>query len=85
MVYDKFKDQTTVRVGPYVLTRTMDYMMTSSQFFMMGVFTFAGQRLEKPVGNVTIAFLSKSKDLKFLNDSDLYVLADGERFNLGQA
>jgi len=83
--YDKFKDQTIVRVGPYVLTGTMDYVMTSSQFFMMGAFTFEGQKLDNPVGNATIAFLSKSKDWKFLKDRSLYALADGERLDLGTA
>src|SRR5688572_9736070 len=70
--YDKFKDETIVRVGPYVLTGTMDYVMTSSQFFMMGTFTFTGQQQEKRVPNATIAFLSKSKDWKFLKDRSLY-------------
>ena len=85
MMYDKFKDESTVIVGPYFLTSGMEYALTNSQFQMMAAFTFTGQKLEKPVDHVTLAFLSSSKEWTFLQDQDLYVLVDGERLSLGKA
>ena len=83
--YDKFKDQTTVRVGPYFMTGGMEYAMTNSQFEMIAAFSVPGQKLVKPVGSVTLAFESKSKEWKFLNERNLYALVNGERLNLGEA
>ena len=59
--------------------------MTNSRFELMTAFTFNGQKLETRVDNVNIAFLSTSKDWKFLNDQDVYALVDGKRFSLGRA
>jgi hypothetical protein len=59
--------------------------MTNSQFQLMALFRFDGQALSKRVEKASIGFLSSSKDWKFLKDVSVYVLADGERFNLGTA
>ncbi|HEV7747265.1 MAG TPA: hypothetical protein VGO56_19875 [Pyrinomonadaceae bacterium] len=59
--------------------------MTNSQFEILGMFVFTGQKLAAPVDVLTIAFISSSKDWQFLNDQDLYVLVDGERLNLGKS
>lgn len=85
MDYDKFKDETTVTVGPYFLSSGLDLVMTNSQFEILGMFIFTGQKLAAPIDVLTIAFISSSKDWQFLNDQDLYVLVDGERLNLGKA
>ena len=85
MTYDRFKDQTTVTVGPYFLSSGMDIVMTNSQFQLMALFTFDGQTLRKQVEKASIGFHSSSKDWKFLKDSSVYVLADDQRFDLGTA
>lgn len=61
----------------------MDLVMTNSRFELMAFFTYDGQKLQRPVERATIGFLSSSKDWKFLKDRSVYVLADGQRFDLG--
>src|SRR5262249_50987036 len=85
MRYDRFKDQTTVTVGPYFLSNGMDLVMTNSRFELMASFSCNSRTLQEPVKRATIGFLSSSKDWKFLNDQSVYVLADGQRFDLGLA
>jgi hypothetical protein len=85
MRYDRFKDLTTVTVGPYFLSSGMDLVMTNSRFELLASFTYNGQKLQRPVERATIGFLSSSKDWKFLRDQSVYVLADGQRFDLGSA
>lgn len=85
MRYDRFKDQTTVTVGPYFLSSGMDLVMTNSRFELMASFTYDGQKLQRPVERAIIGFLSSSKDWKFLKDQSVYVLADDQRFDLGSA
>ena len=85
MRYDRFKDETTVTVGPYFLSSGMDLVMTNSRFELMASFSHNGQKLQRPVERATIGFLSSSKDWKFLRDQSVYVLADDQRFDLGPA
>jgi len=85
MRYDRFKDQTTVTVGPYFLSSGLDLVMTNSRFELMALFTFEGQKLQRSIERATIGFLSSSKDWKFLKDRSVFVLADGQRFDLGTA
>lgn len=85
MRYDRFKDETTVTVGPYFLSSGMDLVMTNSRLELMVSFIYNGQKLQRPVERVTIGFLSSSKDWKFLRDQSVHVLADDQRFDLGSA
>jgi len=73
VTYDRFKDRTWVRVGPFI-----DRLSISASF------TFEGESQSAPVSEITLIFYSYSSDWRFLNNRDLYVIVDGERMDLGE-
>lgn len=82
--YDKFKDESWVDVGPFVVGGDMRYFTTGSQFYMTARFRFAGETVSKPVNNFALWFRASGRDWQFLKSRDLHALIDGERFDLGE-
>jgi|SRR6185503_14283152 len=82
--YDKFKDESWIDVGPFVVGGDMRYFMTSTQLHMTARLRYSGTTIKKPVNNFVLWFQATGKDWTFLKDRDLYALIDGERFDLGE-
>lgn len=81
--YDKFDDQTLVRVGPFFLSA--DLLNPSNNFQMMAAFSYAGQSNGQPVEQYELVFISNGQDWSFLDDRDLKAIVDGERKSFGEA
>ena len=81
--YDKFKDQTHVRVGPFFVGGTKSYVWSGFQLEMSVHFFCKGHMTSQP-RVFYLAFWSSSKDWTFLRSRDLYALVDGERLELGE-
>lgn len=69
--YDKFRGETEVSIGPFSLKGIK---------FRMSAYFIA---TDSPTKDIYIEFRSLSRDWKFLRNSELYALADGERLLLG--
>ena len=82
--YDRFKDRTTVDVGPFVVGGNMRYFATNSQLYMTALFTYSGQTVTAPVERFAFWFRASGKNWEFLKSRELYAIADGERFDFGE-
>jgi hypothetical protein len=82
--YDKFKDQTFVKVGPFVVGGDMRYAITGKQLYMSAGFLHRGVTLDEPIKDFMIYFEATGKDWQFLKSRELYAIADGERFDFGE-
>jgi hypothetical protein len=71
--YDRFKNSTEVDSG---FMKVEDIQFDCS-------FSYDGEVLKKPADFANFAFISQSRDWKFLDRHQAIILADGERFNLG--
>lgn len=82
--YDKFKDQTMVSVGPFVVGGDMRYALTGKQMYLTAAFVYSGSALREPVKTFILYITATGKDWQFLKSRELYALADGERFSFGE-
>lgn len=82
--YDKFKDQTRIAVGTFSVGGDGTYIMSGAMLSMGAYFFFNGKELKDEVAHYILYFNSSSTDWRFLRDSRLYALVDGERFELGE-
>ena len=83
--YDKFKDRTVVRVGPFGLTGSMEYALTNTMIGILAGFGYEGAAIQKSVEAFSLGFTYSGKEWEFLKDRDVYALVDGERMQLGKA
>lgn len=83
--YDKFKDETTILVGPFFIGGTKAYFISGSKLYLYAAFSYPGQQRPASVKDFYLLFESRSRDWKFLRTRDIYAVADGERFTLGEA
>lgn len=75
--YDKFKDETTVSIGP-------DYVdvKNGARLEIAAYFSHKGQ--DETNGLIIgLAFYSSSRHWRFIDDDHLFALIDGERLDLG--
>jgi hypothetical protein len=79
--YDKFTDETRISVGPFLVGSFKAYFMRGSQLEMSALFFMT----KSPVKEIYLVFESSSRDWRFLRNSELYALADGERLAFGEA
>lgn len=79
--YDKFRDSTLVSVGPFFIGGTKAYVMSGFQLEMSAHFFW---NTEQQSQHVYLRFKSTSRDWKFLKDSELLALVDGERMRFGE-
>ena len=83
--YDKFKDQTTVRLNPYYVQGTAPKLDPTAGIEITASFVYAGQKLNAPPDIVSFGIVSASADaFKYEQDRGLIALVDGERIDLGQ-
>ena|SRR5205085_1046224 len=84
--YDKFHDRTIVTVGPFVMSGGTELFMTNRMFYMLAGFSYQGQKLEHAPDQFVLGFsVEGGERFTFLKDQEVIVLADGERFQLGNA
>jgi len=79
--YDKFRDETILKVGPFFVGGTKAYIMSGRQLEMSAAFVKSPGKM---VTTIYLLFKSKSSDWTFLKSRGLYVLADGERLSFGE-
>lgn len=75
--YDKFKDETTVLIGP-------DYVdvKNGGRLEIAAYFSYKGQdKTNKLI--IGLAFYSSSRNWRFIDDDHLIAIVDGERLDLG--
>lgn len=77
--YDKFKDETWVTAGPFIISGTSRYMMTGSMIFLSTSFMFKGDTLRAPVETMYFTLSHMGKEWQFLTSDEIYLLFDGER------
>lgn len=82
--YDRFKDRTTVDVGPFVVGGDMRYFVSGKQLHMTARFLYAGPTIKAPVESFALWFRATGKNWEFLKSRELYAIADGERFEIGE-
>jgi hypothetical protein len=82
--YDKFTDSTMVQLDPLSLLGKSAYD-DKGRLDMVVMFSHKGVDLITP-SYLFLGFISASEDIRFKTDYDrrLYVLADGQRFDLGE-
>ncbi|HEY0006375.1 MAG TPA: hypothetical protein VGB17_16455 [Pyrinomonadaceae bacterium] len=72
--YDKFKDETRVRVKYLSVTnKKLGAIDISATYY------YQGQTPSKP-DSITLSFSSTSREWAFLNNRELAIIADGQRF-----
>lgn len=93
--YDRFKDKTTVQtkevdIGDLVQMgyRNGEHVVIHPDalffwFKIVGSYSFAGQQKTR-VDSMNLFFMTTSRTWRFLNDTDLNVIADNERIPLGK-
>lgn len=82
--YDKFKDQTMIGAGPFVVGGDMRYALTGKQMYITAGFVHPGATVNRPVTTFILYVRATGKDWQFLKARELYALADGERFEFGE-
>jgi hypothetical protein len=82
--YDKFKDRSSIDVGPFVVGGNMRYALSGSQLYMTARFLYPGQILREPVSSFALWFQASGQNWEFLKSRHLYALIEGERFDLGE-
>ena len=82
--YDKFKDQTRVAVSSFNVGGDGAYIMSGSMLGIGAYFFFEGKELKGEIKHYILFFNSTSREWRFLRNSQLYALVDGERFELGE-
>lgn len=83
MRYDKFDDRTLVKVGPFYLWNEL--LKPENNFQMAAGFAFTGQKLAEQVDQFALIFVVNGDNWKFLEGRTLKMIADDERFDLGEA
>src|ERR1044071_334021 len=63
--YDKFKDQTLVKVGPFLVGGDVRYAMTGKQLYMTAGFLYHGQTAAMPIKDFMLHFEATGKDWQF--------------------
>jgi hypothetical protein len=74
--YDKYKDITVVSL--MVSLNRIDPDLSIGAYFI-----YDGKEVKTPSA-LTLSFVSKSEDWKYLRSSTLYFLVDGKRLNIGE-
>jgi hypothetical protein len=82
--YDKFTDKTNVIWLGTMLSGTGEYISTGAMWSMKVGFTFDKQSFTASPSLFILVFDIKAKDWKAGKNQQLYVLADTERFDLGE-
>lgn len=78
--YDRFKDQTWIKVGPFAV-------VTEKPVRTLGMdasIVFSGEKQSKPINTAFLRFAAYSREWKFLDSRSLYAIVDGERLSLGE-
>jgi hypothetical protein len=82
--YDKFKDQTAIHFEDGRISNDKGYDPASLK--LRGLFVFPGESLSADhVEGVGLSFKSNTRDWTFLRSNRLIIIADGKRFDLGDA
>lgn len=81
--YDKFKDRTSVKAGPF--STDTSFRSLDSGPGVTASFIFKGDSLSESVDAYLLTFALTSRRWRFLNDPELYIIADGERLFTGTA
>jgi hypothetical protein len=79
VVYDRFKDETWVTAGPFLISGTSRYMMTGSMIWLSASFVFKGETLKQPIETMYLTLSHTGKEWQFLTTDEIYLLFDGER------
>jgi hypothetical protein len=82
--YDKFESKTSVLYLGDVLNSTINYMSTGGMIDILAAFSFEDDKLSKSADEFVLAFNAEGKDWQFLRNQHLFVIADGERMDLGE-
>jgi hypothetical protein len=79
ITYDKFKDETWVRTGPFAISGTARYMAGGGMIFLWASFRFSGQSLKQPNDTFALYLEHNGNDWQFLTTTEMYLLIDGHR------
>jgi hypothetical protein len=83
--YDRFRNQTTVRLEPYYVQGTAPKLDPLAGIEISAGFVYEGQTLTKHPDEVLFGIVSTSADgFRYDQDRGLIALVDGERVDLGQ-
>lgn len=82
--YDKFKNHTLVKVGPFGISGTARYMAGGGFIFLSTGFLFDGKVLKQPIDEFNVMLEHHGNEWQFLDTTEMYFLIDGvgERFYL---
>ena len=77
--YDKFKDETWVRTGPFAISGTGRYMAGGGMIFLWASFRFSGQSIKQSIDTFSFYLEHNGKDWLFLTTKEMYLLIDSHR------
>jgi hypothetical protein len=77
--YDKFKDQTLIKTGPFAVSGTARYMAGGGFIFLSAGFLFEGQVLKQSVAEFDLILEHHGNEWQFLDTTEMYLLIDGRR------
>lgn len=82
--YDKFEDKTSVLYYGDALNSGLNFTLTGTSIQLYATFIFPGSKLENSIDEFNLLFRASGKEWQFLRNQHLYVIADEQRFDLGE-
>lgn len=77
--YDKFKDETLVKTGPFAISGTARYMAGGGFIFLSAAFRFGGLAIKEQINEIALILEHQGNDWQFLTTKEVYFLIDGRR------